>query len=739
MTRLPSSVFSALLAALLHLVVVAGCAAGVAAQDPAAKPPTAKPTAAKPQDSTTGNHQFFELFVVPAKAKAGEEVRVELRIQMDEGWHCYGSLQDAELGAPISLEVASDVLEPKGEPVIPGGTPHEIPGAGTYFFLEGEFVLKQVFTVKAGARPGPAAVQVSSTYMACDDATCDPELTAKLKGSIEVLAGGAAAPAPVTDGAQDPKSQDEHLGNHQLIELYVIPAKAKVGEKVVVEARVSMDPGWHNYGSMQDDTTGFPTKFKVESKALRATGEPQIPPGVITEKGGITYFFLEGTYVLRQEFVVEAGTGEGEQQIQAWVHYMACDDNGCDADVEATLRGKLVVLPGGKPAPQSSPQSPPGKGGTQAAAPVEIGGSDDVDQQSLWLYLLGAVGAGLFALVMPCTYPMIPITISFFTKQAEVKGGSVLGLALIYGAGIILSFVLIGVLILSAGLDPQAFAAEWWINMLFGVLFVVFAFSLFGVLNLQPPQFLMNLSGKASGAGGTFGVLALGMTLCISSFTCTAPVLGLMIASGLQGGDPSRLLLGMAVFGLTMAAPFVWLSLVPGKMPRSGGWMNSAKILFGFIELAAALKFFSNADLVLGWKLIPKEVFLAIWAALFGIAGVYLLGLIKLKGEDGEIGGGRLLTGTACISLAFYFIIGSFGVQYRNLVMSAMLPPYSALEVSAKSDLGDGAEQGTRSKSKAGDHAPQGKHSIVIDDFDAAVQLARQEKKLLLVNFTGLI
>ena len=162
-------------------------------------------------------------------------------------------------------------------------------------------------------------------------------------------------------------------------------------------------------------------------------------------------------------------------------------------------------------------------------------------------------------------------------------------------------------------------------NLVIGALFFYFAFVLFGFITLQPPRFLLDVAGKASSTGGYLGVFLMGATLVVTSFTCTAPVVGSLLALGAQGGDYGRLVLGMAVFGLTMAVPFVFLSLVPGKlqaMPRSGEWMNTLKVFLGFVEVAAALKFISNADMAWRWEWLSRELFLYTWAGVLLMAGL---------------------------------------------------------------------------------------------------------------------
>jgi thiol:disulfide interchange protein DsbD len=338
----------------------------------------------------------------------------------------------------------------------------------------------------------------------------------------------------------------------------------------------------------------------------------------------------------------------------------------------------------------------------------------------LWLFLLAAVGWGLFTLLMPCTYPMIPITISFFTKQADARKGSVLPLSLTYGAGIIAIFVLIGVVIGPVIID---FAVHPVTNLVIGSMFLLFALVLFGMMELNPPAFLMNVAGKASMRGGYVGVFLMGVTLVVTSFTCTAPFVGSLLALGAGQGGVGRIALGMAVFGATMAIPFVLLSLVPGKlqaMPRSGEWMNVLKVFLGFVEVAAALKFISNADLVWQWKFLSREVFLVLWFGIFIVAALFLFGMIRLKSEDGSIGPGRMVGGLLTFLFALYCGFGSLG-NSMDPIMTAIIPPYSSQE-------GGGGKGGG---------LPAATHTIIKDDYEEAIRVARKEGKGVLVNFTG--
>jgi thiol:disulfide interchange protein DsbD len=316
---------------------------------------------------------------------------------------------------------------------------------------------------------------------------------------------------------------------------------------------------------------------------------------------------------------------------------------------------------------------------------------------------------------------MIPITISFFTKQAAARGGSVLPLSLTYGAGIVAIFIGIGLL---AAPVIIPFAQHPVTNMIIGALFVYFALTLFGVITLNPPAFMLKMAGQASMKGGLLGVFLMGATLVITSFTCTAPFVGTLLGSAAAGGQGMegiiRIVIGMGVFGFVMAVPFVVLSLVPGriqKMPSAGGWMNTIKVFMGFVELAAAFKFFSNVDVFLSWGILGREMFILIWIVIFVAAAVYLIaGAMKTGGQPVRMGVG-------VATLAFTVMLGSYlpGKQ-AGYVLTALLPNYSDVWIQDITGWGG---------------AKVAKHSIVEDDVQAAVALAQSEGKLLLLNFTG--
>jgi len=306
---------------------------------------------------------------------------------------------------------------------------------------------------------------------------------------------------------------------------------------------------------------------------------------------------------------------------------------------------------------------------------------------------------------------MIPITISYFTKQAEVRKTGVLPLALAYGGGIVAVFILLGVVV---GAPIVAFSQHFATNSVFAILFILFGLSLIGLFEIRLPSFFNTLAGRAAGVQGYVGVFLLGTTLVITSFTCNVPIIGLLFAGGAQARSFAEIVVGMGFFGLTMALPFVALATFPQKarsLPRSGEWMHTLKVTLGFIELAAALKFISNVDVVLDWYALPRGLFLYILAAITLTTALYLFGLIRMKGESTEISPLRMVVGMLVLMLSLYCVHATtVKVSQLNWVVASFLPPYpKSVE-----------------------------WTLVEDDFDAGIAKARDEGKLALINWTGI-
>ncbi|TAJ21768.1 MAG: hypothetical protein EPO68_04165 [Planctomycetota bacterium] len=502
----------------------------------------------------------------------------------------------------------------------------------------------------------------------------------------------------------------------------------RVGEEVRVVLELEIPAGFHIYHHKDDlghpEAAAYPTSATVTGEGF--VFEPVVfPTPHRAEQEGLGTWVWEHTGTVRFH-AKGAGPATAELTgIRAAVDGQVCDPNGCEQfevtfEAEEPPKSRDVFADWDKAmaapkAPTPAPEIVGSRGTDGAPEPAPQPSTPD---QPLGAFLLAAIFWGLFALVMPCTYPMIPITISFFTKQASARHSSSLGLSFMYGLGIVAIFVLIGLLFGSVIIP---FATHPVTNLLIGAVFVVFAFSLFGAFTLEPPRFLLNAAGSASSVGGVFGVFLMGATLAVTSFTCTAPFVGTLLATGAQGGNLARIAIGMATFGATMAVPFVILSLVPGKlksMPRSGEWMHSIKVFLGFVELAAALKFLSNADVVWDWAFLSRELFLFLWFGTFLAAALYLFGVIRLQGDPAEVSPTRMSFGVATLLFAIYCLYGALG-NGLDRVMTALAPPYSNTLVGAVA-------------SDAGSRA-----LVIKDDYDAARAEAIARGVPLFLNFTG--
>ncbi|MGA1198164.1 MAG: protein-disulfide reductase DsbD family protein, partial [Candidatus Latescibacterota bacterium] len=328
---------------------------------------------------------------------------------------------------------------------------------------------------------------------------------------------------------------------------------------------------------------------------------------------------------------------------------------------------------------------------------------------------------GLLALLTPCVFPMIPITVSFFTKQESQSRGESIAKSLAYCGGIIFTFTGLGlILAMTLGASGAAqFAANPWVNILITIIFVAFALALFGLFEIQLPYGLLNKLNQVQ--GGSYGaILLMGFTFSLTSFTCTAPFVGTLLVLTSQGTWMWPVL-GMLAFSAAFALPFFFLSLFPqalAALPQSGGWLNSVKVVMGFLELAAALKFLSNVDLVWQWGIISREVFIAIWIVLFALCGIYLLGKIRLPHDSPleTVGPLRLLASAGVLSFSLYMMTGLFGAPLGEL--DAFFPPYGSYGEIAKIRSGE----------------PE---LTWHDDYEAALLEAKATGKPIFIDFTG--
>jgi len=344
----------------------------------------------------------------------------------------------------------------------------------------------------------------------------------------------------------------------------------------------------------------------------------------------------------------------------------------------------------------------------------------------LWTFLLLAMGAGALSLLTPCVFPMIPITVSYFTNHAAGSRTKSVRLAIVYSIGIIATFTILGMLLAvfvgAAGI--QIFSANPWINIVIAAIFLIFAFNLFGAFEIRIPARLLTgldaLTRRKEGEGsGVVGALLMGLTFTLTSFTCTSPFIGSIMVSS-ANGDWQMPLLGMLAFSVVFALPFFILALIPqwvAQLPRAGGWMNSVKVAMGFLEVAAAMKFISNVDLVWQWGFFTRDVILAVWVALGLLLTTYLLGFYQLAHDSKQerIGAMRLLATIVSLAVTFFLLTGLFGAKLGEL--ESFLPP----------DL----------TSNSSGRAASRELTWIDNNYEAALAQAKAGNKRVFVDFTG--
>jgi thiol:disulfide interchange protein DsbD len=374
------------------------------------------------------------------------------------------------------------------------------------------------------------------------------------------------------------------------------------------------------------------------------------------------------------------------------------------------------------------------------AASEETEGNEE--KQSAWtVFLLGFVG-GLLALLTPCVFPMIPLTVSFFTKSSGNRRKGIFN-ALLYGFFIFGVYVLLSAPFHLMNLAPDILneiSTNVWLNVAFFLIFVFFAGSFFGYYEITLPSGLANKVSSAESTGGVLGIFFMAMTLAIVSFSCTGPIIGSLLAGTLTQGA-WNLSAGMAGFGIALGLPFALFAMFPGwlnSLPKSGGWLNTVKVVLGFVELALAVKFLSNADLVAHWGILKREVFFGLWILIGLLTTVYLLGLIKFPHDSPikfkELGKGRIATAVVFLAFTVYLIPGLFGA---NLSLLSGFPPpmyYTLFEDDSEETLGNISEEDLE-KWGFSDKCP---HDLpCFKDFHDGLAYARHANKPILIDFTG--
>ncbi|MXO07161.1 thioredoxin family protein [Flavobacterium sp. HBTb2-11-1] len=361
--------------------------------------------------------------------------------------------------------------------------------------------------------------------------------------------------------------------------------------------------------------------------------------------------------------------------------------------------------------------------------------------RSLWSIFFIAFLSGFAALLTPCVFPMIPMTVSFFTKQSKSRAKGIRN-AIIYGLSIIAIYVILGLIVTKIfGADAlNALSTDVWFNLIFFVILVIFATSFLGAFEIMLPNSWANKADQQADKGGLIGILFMALALAIVSFSCTGPIVGTLLVEAASNGGIAPIV-GMLGFSLALALPFMLFAMFPGwlnSLPKSGGWLNTVKVVLGFLELALAFKFLSNADLVLQLHFLEREVFIAIWIAIFGALTLYLFGKITLPHDSptNHISVGRLYLGLLTFVFTMYLIPGLWGAPLK-LISAFPPPPQYSESPFGVGGSGNGAVSAESIKGMP-QGAELGPHGIMVfHDYEDGLAYAKEINKPIMLDFTG--
>ena len=541
--------------------------------------------------------------------------------------------------------------------------------------------------------------------------------------------------------------------------------KYSVKETSATEAELvftaQLDAGWHLYSQYTSPDGPLAIEFTFEeSKDYERVGkvmEPK-PHEEMDDIFNCIVKSFSGKVVFRQKV---KRISDKDFTVKGTVAYQLCNDGSCIAPEDHDFSFKV---PGAKPeeAPvaesvEDADEQPADSAVTaeseqQAIAGAEPRQEDEPEKkhQSLLMVFLLALGGGVLTMFTPCVFPMIPMTVNFFVRGAENKRKG-RRQAWFFGFSIVFLFAVLGA-ILAAFLGPESLyilGTHWIPNLIFFIIFFVFALSFFGLFEIKMPEKWINSSDEQADKGGLLAPFFIALTTVLVSFSCTGPILGAALV-GLTTSSTDRWvsLVTMLGFGIGFAAPFTLLAMFPQalKNMKSGSWLNTVKIVFAFLELAFGLKFLQQADLYCNWGLLPRDTYLALWIVIFGMLGFYLLGKLRFKGDDEvkEIGTLRLFLAIADLAFVVYMIPGMWGAPLKGI--SGFLPPMESQSFNIEKIVAENTPAISVGTVQVGKlpadrkyvdklHVPLGFEAFF--DLDEAKAYARQQGKPVFIDFTG--
>ena len=727
-------------------------------------------------------HWNFEV-----KSLGGNEYNLVFHAKIDKNWAVYSQHIEGDGPVPTSFTFEDGSHFTKVGKVTESG--HKKSGFDKIFAMEiTKFVEDGIFTQKVKVNDFTKPITGYLTFMTCDDKTCLPptdvdfsfapqpakqapvkvkepkkavapqKVIPKVPKKVETspkkkvtpkkqpkkvkkgkIKSGIPPPPPPPTAPPAPKSTAEQDPNLPVQWSWSAKKVSDLEYDIILKAKIKDHWGLYSQTIEKDDGP-LPTVFTFDKENAEAKGLAKESENLVTKFDKV--FGMDvGKFKHDATFTQRVIVKDPTKPVKGYIDYMTCDDSKC---MNQTL-DFTVFLDGSASSSQNTfdaDKSKHFKGYFNTKRDINSetslsncggDGSDTENSKSLWVIFFLGMAGGLFALLTPCVFPLIPLTVSFFTKGGKDRKKGVRD-AMIYGLSIIFIYVSMGT-ILTGFFGPTVLndmATNVYMNVIFFVLFVIFAISFFGAFEITLPSSWANKSDKAADRGGLIGIFFMAFTLAIVSFSCTGPIIGSLLVQSASGANalfgliPVQPLVGMFGFSLALALPFTLFAMFPAwlnNLPKSGSWMNNVKVTLGFLELALALKFLSVADMVMHWGILKFELFMALWILIFLGLGLYHLGVFRFKNESKKRPGiFRIALGLLSLLFVGYMANGLYNYQSMNL-MSGLAPPVHYNYFGKKSADGKHKE------------CPYDLNCF--KDFDEGLAYAKEVNKPIFLDFTG--
>ncbi len=531
-------------------------------------------------------------------------------------------------------------------------------------------------------------------------------------------------------------------------------------------ANAKLKKGWHvysvNHNPDKASYTGVPTKLifapTSKYKLIGKLIDLKKPHSHTDDLGTSLYFEGQASFKQEIEFLQDAPI-----DITFTYSFMICsDESGCLPPVDEQVTLKALGFKAFKTIDINQVEYDSTKLDTNAKK-EQIGNELDTSKRAktivksnrltskkskdtLWVIFLKGFGGGLIALLTPCVFPMIPMTVTFFTKRSKTRAKGIAN-ALLYGFSIIFIYVALGLLV-TAALGPSGLndlSTNVWMNLIFFAIFIFFAISFLGAFELRLPNSWVNKADSNADRGGLIGIFFMAFTLSLVSFSCTGPIIGSLLVESAADGAMLAPAIGMGGFAVALALPFALFAVFPGwlnSLPQSGGWLNSVKVVLGLLELALAMKFLSGVDLAYHWGILTRELFVAIWTVIFFVIGFYLLGKLKFSHDSNveKLTVTRFLFALSAFVFGLYLLPGMWGAPLQ--LIDGVAPPRTHSEDNFSFVRGEETSAAS-AKSEHYDAFKQYMHPVsdgsilVFHELEKAKELAKLEGKNILLDFTG--